>query len=257
MRFTELVQLWITLIIIIMNLSRIQCLKCIEILEMPTDNILYLGQLRTVPPKEMVECLAHLSRAPLTTSEADYIWQTIITMYEGIGNIPEKVLMTLHYVTVAIKPADYANITLSSIDVIENFGIDYNLDEAQLSAIANRVRKDFAGKKPEDYTFYDLLALNQILCKFSRNEIERIHPSAYREAALTLGKLNRCSSEAMTGFASLAVQTKAFGPPSEWTITIVNILGKVADYIPPQIIQKIRMESEAKYHTQYQYSTKN
>lgn len=243
MRFTVLEQSWIKLVILIYNILRIQCLICNEILELPADHTLSLGELHTIPPKEIVECLAHLSKEPLAPQEADFIWQSIVTTYAGVENIPEKVLMILHYVTVAVRPEEYANITLSNIDVIENFGLNYNLEQAQMSAIADRVREDFAGKEPEDYTFYDLLALKQILCQFNQSEIERIHPSAYREAALTLGKLSNCGTEAMTGFATLAIQTGAFGPPNGWTITTVNLIGKVADFLPPRIIQKIKMAS--------------
>ncbi|KOB79312.1 Cellular retinaldehyde binding protein [Operophtera brumata] len=206
---------------------RFQCLICNEILELPADHTLSLRELQTIPPKEMVECLAHLSKEPLAPQEADFIWQSIVTTYAGVGNIPEKVLMILHYVTVAVKPEDYANMTLSNIEVIENFGLDYNLEQAQMSAIAERVREDFAGKEPEDYTYYDLVAMKQILCQFNRSEIERIHPSAYREAASTLGKLNNCGTEAMAGFATLAVQKSAFGPPNGWTLSTVDLLGKM------------------------------
>lgn len=51
---------------------------------------------------------------------------------------------------------------------------------AQLTALAEQVHNSWAAKEPEDYTFYDLAALQQILCGFNRTVIERIHPSAYR-----------------------------------------------------------------------------
>jgi hypothetical protein len=51
----------------------------------------------------------------------------------------------------------------------------------QLTALAEQVHNSWAAKEPEDYTFYDLVALQQILCGFNRTTIERIHPSAYRQ----------------------------------------------------------------------------
>ncbi|KAJ0183912.1 hypothetical protein K1T71_000335 [Dendrolimus kikuchii] len=176
------------------------------------------------------QCLAHLSKVSLPAEQAKFIWQSIVSFHNGTANIPDNVLMVLHWVTTAVMPEDYANMTLASIDVIQNFGLNYDLNEAQLSAIADRVKQDFAGKLPEDYTYYDLLALRQILCAFNRSEIEKIQPSAYREAALIIGKLERCNTEVMRGFAKLAVDKNVFGPPGAWSETTVKILGKVAEF---------------------------
>lgn len=243
---SSVAQLWTTLIITVADFSWIQCLRCDAVLEMPEDYTLSLIELRTMPAQQIVKCLAHLGRKPLEPENANYIWHTIKAYHAGVAHIPDKVLMILHYVTVAVRPKEYENLTLSNIDVIENFGLDYNLNKKQLSAIANRVQKDFAGKGPEKYTVYDLLAMKQILCQFDRSYIERIHPSAYREAALTIGKLNNCGTEAMEGFATLAVQPSAFGLPSGWTLAVVDILGRVADFIPTPIIYRIKLEAKKK-----------
>jgi hypothetical protein len=50
----------------------------------------------------------------------------------------------------------------------------------QLAALAEQFHNSWAAKEPEDYTFYDLAALQHILCGFNRTTIEKIHPSAYR-----------------------------------------------------------------------------
>lgn len=216
--------------ILFMKIIIVHSLSCDEILEMPSGNTLSLVELKSIQPKDIVQCLAHLSKEKLLAEQAQFIWQTIVSFHNGIANIPESVLIVLHWVTTAVRPEDYANITLDNIDVIQNFGLNYGLSETQLSAIADRVKEDFAGKKPEDYSYYDLIALRQILCAFNRSEIEKINPTAYKEAALLIGKLERCSTEVMKGFATLAVQRKAFGPPNRWSGATVKILGKVADF---------------------------
>lgn len=218
-------------------------LTCDEILQLPSNIKLTLQELQTVQPKDMVQCLAHLGKEELGSAEADFTWRCLINFYDGIPNIPENVLMLLHWVTPAILPEEYANITLSSIDVVQNFGLNYKLNDAQLAAIADRVRKDYAGKEPEDYTYYDLTALRQILCAYNRSEIQRIQPSAYRESALTIGKLERCGSEAMIGFASLAVQKRAFGSPATWSEGTLDVIGVVADYLPEELIKRYKLKS--------------
>lgn len=227
------------LLIVISNIVTAYSLTCDELLELPSDKKLTLQELQTVQPKDIVQCLAHLGKEELGTAKADFIWRCLITFYNGIPNIPDSVLMILHWVTPAISPEEYSNITFSSIDVIQNFGLNYNLHDAQLQAIADRVREDFAGKEPEDYTYYDLTALRQILCAFNRSEIERIQPSAYRESALLIGKLERCGSETMIGFATLAIQTRAFGLPDTWLEGTLEVLGVVADYLPKELINDI------------------
>lgn len=219
------------ILILICKIMTIHCLTCDDILELPANKILNLQELQTVDPKDVIQCLAHLGKEQLGINEADFIWKTLVKYYDGIPNIPEKVLALLHWVTPAISPEEYANITLSSIDVIQNFGLNYNLNQAQLSAIADRVREDYAGKEPEDYTYYDLAALRQILCAFNRSEIERIRPSAYREAALIIGKLQQCNPEVLSGFALLAVQKRAFGLPHTWSSAVEDVVGVVAEYV--------------------------
>ncbi|XP_053624355.1 uncharacterized protein LOC128683120 [Plodia interpunctella] len=214
-------------------------LSCDEILERPQDKKLTMRELQTIQPKDIVQCLAHIGKEQLENSEAVYVWQSIIGHFGGVASIPDDVLMTLHWITPALKSADYNNITFSNIDVIQNFGLNYNLNMDQLSTLANRVREDFAGKEPEDYTYYDLNAIRQILCAFNRSEIERIHPSAYREAAIVIGKLENCNPEVMEGFASLAIQASAFGLPNTWSEATKKALGKIVDFVPQDVSQII------------------
>lgn len=209
----------------------VYCLSCIDILEWPENRKLSLEELQSIAPKEVVQCLAHLGKEKLPTQDAEFIWYSIVRFYGSIAEVPDKVLMHLHWVTPALTPDDYMNITLNDIDVIQNFGLNYGLEDEQLSAIADRVREDFAGKKPEDYTYYDLTAMRQILCAFNQSEIERIHPASYREAALVIGKLERCQPDVMQQFANLAVHPSAFGPPATWSHNTMEAIGKVADFL--------------------------
>lgn len=228
----------VIILFLFINIAIVSGLTCDEILEFPQDKKLTKEDLESMQPKDIVQCLVHLGREQLPRPEAEFIWKSIIKFHEGIINVPDKVLSVLHWITIAITPEEYANLTLNNIDVVQNFGLNYNLNEAQLSAIANRVREDFAGKEPEDYTYYDLTAIRQILCAYNKSEIERIPPSSYREAALLIGKLEKCGPEAMSGFATLAVQKRAFGPLRNWTEDTVKIIGKVANYLPKEFLNK-------------------
>ncbi|CAG5007111.1 unnamed protein product [Parnassius apollo] len=199
---------------------------------------LSLKELQSTDISQIINCLLHIGSEEMPRDESDFIWQSIVKNFRGVSNVPEEVLKVLHWVTPAITAAEYANLTLSNIEVIENFGLDYNLSNDQLTAIAERVREDFADKEPEDYTFYDLTALRNILCAFNRSEIERIHPSAYKEASQNIGKL-KCKPEVMKAFATLAVQKDAFGPPDKWNDAIVRVVGEVAKYLPKTIVDKL------------------
>ncbi|CAG4955413.1 unnamed protein product [Colias eurytheme] len=223
--------------LIIINNS--EGLTCNEVLEVASDKkTTSLAELQLMQPKEIINCLAHLGKEQLRFSEADYMWQSIKTYYGGVANVPDRILTILHWVTPAIQPEEYANITFENIDVIQNFGLDYGLNNEQLAAIADGVRTEFADKDIEDYSYYDLTALRQILCAFNRSEIERIHVKAYKEASALIGKLEGCASEVMLGFATLAVKRSAFGPAEFWDDTIVKIVGNVAKYIPKNVIGK-------------------
>lgn len=223
-----------------MLINSVYGLTCQDIMEMPEDTKITLELLQRTPPKDIVDCLVHLGKDKLPIEEAAYIWKTLLSYHGGPSNIPEKDLLSLHWITTAIEPEEYANITLTSVDVIQNFGLNYDLSPAQLSAIADSVRENFGGKEPEDYTYYDLIALRQILCSFNRSEIERIHPSAYREASLVIGKLRQCDPEVMQGFATLAVQRAAFGHPSTWTEATAETVGDVVSYLPQAFAKKFR-----------------
>lgn len=47
-----------------------------------------------------------------------------------------------------------------------------------------------------------------------------------------LGKLDQCSTDVVQGFATLAVQPKAFGVPALWTDSTIEAVGVVANYLP-------------------------
>ncbi|XP_045784723.1 otoancorin-like [Maniola jurtina] len=227
---------------IIMLIARLVfSLICQEVLEMPENKKLNFKELQTMQPKEVADCLTHLGREEMRADEAEFIWNSLIEFFKGIANIPEEVLAVLHYVTVAVQPEDYLNITMANIDVIRNFGLDYGLNDDHLEAIAWRVREDFGGKEPEDYTVYDLEALRQILCAFNRSEIERIRPKAFKEAAGIIGKLRNCNRDIMQGFAQLATQKNAFGSPSLWTNTTLHAVGAVAEYLPSDVVTKLKV----------------
>ncbi|KAH9637356.1 hypothetical protein HF086_007000 [Spodoptera exigua] len=229
-------------ICLFMFIGTVHGLTCEEYLELPTEDNLSISDLQSMQPEDVVQCLLQLGKERLPLPEAEFIWKSIIKYYDGIGNIPDEVLGVLHWVTIAITPEDYSNMTLSNIDVIQNFGLNYNLNEDQLSALATRVLEDFASKDPEDYTFYDLTAIRQILCAFNKSIIERIHPSSYREASIMIGKLENCNAEAMSGFATLAVQKLAFGSPENWGQNVIKLIGKVADYLPKELNVKINLQ---------------
>ncbi|XP_046977176.1 uncharacterized protein LOC124543150 [Vanessa cardui] len=226
-------------IIFLLSAGNISCMTCKEVVVVSKNTNVKLNELEKLPPKEIVSCLSHLGRVKLNISQAEFIWNSIIDFYKDISNIPNEVLSLLNWVTIAIKPEDYQNLTLSNLDVITNFGLDYGLSKEQLSAIADRIREDFP-KQPEDYTFYDLTALGQILCVFEGDEILRIHPKSYREAAVLIGNFKNCNYDVFEGFAKLAVDKDAFGSPDNWKKDTICILGGVAKYFPEEVTLKLK-----------------
>ncbi|CAG9558329.1 unnamed protein product [Danaus chrysippus] len=218
----------------------IACTTCEEVLDLPEKSKLNLNDLKAMKPNETVKCLTHLTRHKLSPAEAKFIWIKIVDLYNGTQNIPDDVLKELHWVITVVTPEEFSNLTLSNIEVISTLGVDYGLSQAQLDAIADRVREDFGGKQPEDYTSYDLIGLRQILCAFNASEIDRIHPKAYKEAASVIGNLKNCDYEVLKAFAALAIQKSAFGPPRFWTNGTLQILGAVANFFPKEFVNSIK-----------------
>ncbi|XP_045531742.1 uncharacterized protein LOC123718853 [Pieris brassicae] len=223
---------------IVITIAKSQNFTCENLLDI-SDNkkSVSLPKLKTMQRKDIITCLVRLGKEPLRSLEADYIWHSIKIFYGDVANIPESILATLQWVTPAIPAEEYYNITLGSIDVIENFGKDYGLNENQLTAVAERVRHDF--KEPEDYTFYDLIALKQILCAFNGSEIARIHAKAYKAAFVEIGELKRCSTDVLQAFFKLATDSSAFGPPDYWDNAVLSSIGALGEFLPKNIQDKI------------------
>lgn len=211
----------------------VTCKQAFDLEKRPT-----LIELKSTKTSDIIECLSYISKKQLPSAETVFVWRSIVKHFDGIPSIPESVLMSLQWVTPAISAEEYANMTLDDIDVIRNFGLDYNLVNEQLFAVADRVRADFAGKMPEDYTCYDLTALRNILCAFDASEIDRIHASAYKEAANVIGNL-KCSPEVMSAFAQLAMHRDAFGSPLNWSDAVIGVVGEVVKYLPTDLADKI------------------
>lgn len=234
--------------IIFIKISLVRCLTCDEVLELPPEKKLTLTELQTISPKDVVQCIAHLGKIRLPLPEAQFIWQSVKKFYEEVSLIPDEILMLLKWITVAISPEDYNNMSIHDIDVIQNFGQDYNLNKEQLAALAARVREDFSSKDPEDYTNFDLIAIGQILCAYNKSDIERIHPSSYRDAAFEIGNLNKCSDDTMSAFAALAVQVDAFGPIEGWNVDTVMLVGKVGNYLPLAYLNKFHIAANSHHN---------
>lgn len=101
-------------------------------------------------------------------------------MYGGIDQVPKECFQHMYWSLNGIPAQDYANITIDEIDLIEAFGMYRGLSSEQMRAIVDRIRVDWAGKTPQHYSEYDLMALNELLCYFEYQEIEKIHPDAYK-----------------------------------------------------------------------------
>ncbi|XP_047524524.1 uncharacterized protein LOC125062564 [Pieris napi] len=239
----------LSIVLIFITMAKTQNFTCEDMLDISDNkNSISLPRLQTMQRKDIITCLVHLGKKPLRSLEADYIWHSIKIFYGDVANIPESILATLQWVTPAIPAEEYYNITLGSIDVIQNFGKDYVLNENQLTAVAERVRDDF--KEPEDFTFYDLVALKQILCAFNGSEIERIHAKAYKAAFVEIGELKRCSTDVLQGFLKLATDSSAFGPPDNWDNVVLCSIGVLGEFLPQKIQDKIsKAKRELKFLT--------
>lgn len=222
----------------------IACITCEEVLDQPEKIKLNLSDLQAMRPNDTVKCLSHLTRHKLSTAEAKLIWSNIVDYYNDTQNIPDDVLKELHWVSTVVTPEEFSNLTLSNIEVISTLGIDYGLSMDQLDAIADRVREDFGGKQPEDYTSYDLIGLRQILCAFNASEINRIHPKAYKEAANVIGNLKNCDYEVLKAFAALAIKKAAFGPQRFWTSGTLKIVGAVANFFPKESVNFKKLNND-------------
>lgn len=216
-------------------------LVCEDILQDPEDTIYTIDKLKAIPIEEVNKCLLHLGKSEMSEESAKIIWSALLEYYGTASDIPEEKLTQLHWVTKAIQPEEYENITLTSIDVVENFGLFYDLNDDQLSAILSRIREDWSYKQPEDFTSYDLLALKQIVCVFNASEISRIHAESYREAAPGLATLQKCPKESLEALASLAL--KAFGPADKWDESTITTVGVVMDGLPEGVVSKSPIES--------------
>lgn len=216
-------------------------LVCEDILQDPEDKIYTTDELKAIPIEEVNKCLLHLGKSEMSKENAKIIWSALLEYYGAASDIPEEKLMELHWTTKAIQPEEYENITLASIDVVENFGIFYDLSDNQLNAIVSRIREDWSYKQPEDFTSYDLLALKQILCAFNATEISRIHAQSYKDAASGLATLQKCPQETLESLASLALE--AFGPADKWDESTITTVGVVIDGLPEGVVPKSPIES--------------
>lgn len=231
----------LALYISIFLVSKSSGLLCTDVSKNTEELVWTTEELANMTGEEMDKCVSHLGKVQIPLEQAKIIWKGLMDYYGGANDVPENRLNSLHWITIAVQPNHLRNMTLSSIDVIENFGLFYDLSPVQLEAIANRIREDWGGKTPEDYTSYDLMALRQIICAFDHQEIIRIHPLAYKDAAAALGTLKSCPQEVLEALAVLAMDDKAFGPPDKWIDSVISTLGVVMDGLP---VDKLKMIPE-------------
>ncbi|XP_033609058.1 uncharacterized protein LOC111868801 [Cryptotermes secundus] len=140
-------------------------------------------ELFTLKQEDLEQSLVYLGKDSLSLEQASSIWKALVKAYGDVSEIPDKCLQQLGWIASGIPLEDISNITVTEIDTIAALGQFHNLSLTQLTALAAQVHKSWAAKEPEDYTCYDLIALQHILCGFNRTAIERIHPSLTALAA--------------------------------------------------------------------------
>ncbi|KAJ4443991.1 hypothetical protein ANN_05780, partial [Periplaneta americana] len=197
------------------------------------------SELLTLGQQDLERSLLYLGRNPVTKEQASAVWKAIIKAYGDVSAIPDMVIQQLGWIAIGISPQDISNITLNEIDTIASLGKYHGLTLEQLSALAEQVLNSWSSKEPEDYTCFDLVALQHILCGFNRSAIDKIHPAAYSEASNTLGNLKNCPMDIMRGLAKLATSSAAFGSVESWTPVQVNAIGCVLSGLEPSSIASI------------------
>lgn len=136
--------------------------------------------LKAIDQNELLRCLSTIGLHQLNVDQSQNIWNSLKHIFGGVESVPKEYLKQMGWSLAGIPAEDFSNITIDTIDIVEKFGENRGLSTEQMMAVADRVREDFADKKPEDYSQYDLMALNNILCYFKRNEIDRIHADAFK-----------------------------------------------------------------------------
>lgn len=200
-------------------------------------------ELLTLKKQDLEQGLVYLGKDILSSEQASALWKALVKTYGDVGEIPNKCLQQLGWIASGIPPEDISNLTLTEIDTIAALGQFHNLSMTQLSALAEQVHNSWAAKEPEDYTCYDLVALQHILCGFNRTIIEKIHPSAYSKASKSLGGLKFCPMDILQGLATLATDSAAFGNTDLWTPAQVNAVGCVLGGLSASSIASIPAKS--------------
>ncbi|KAK6617831.1 hypothetical protein RUM43_014059 [Polyplax serrata] len=212
--------------LIVLDLIKVSSLSCSEVKKAGSGSKFSENQLETLSDEDFISCLVYLGREPLGENEGKYMWMRLIELYDNdMWNIPEEDLRQIGWIMKVITPKEIQNLTLADIETISAFGQYHNLSRAQ--ALAEKVREDWNAKDPTDYSFYDLMALNHILCGFNDTDLSVIHPDAYKEAATVLSNLRDCPRQSLEALASLAVSPAAFDEPSTWHSSQVNSVGCV------------------------------
>lgn len=146
-------------------------------------------ELKTIDKNELPNCLATIGITQLNIEKSQNLWNLLKNIFGGAESVPKECLKQMGWSLAGIPAEDYSNITIDTIDIVEKFGEYHGLTREQMMAVADRVRVDFADKTPEDYSQYDLMALNNILCYFKRKEIDRIHEDAFKYILSVIYKL--------------------------------------------------------------------
>ncbi|XP_044733273.1 uncharacterized protein LOC123295877 [Chrysoperla carnea] len=243
-------KVYFSVILICMNFHHLYGIKCDDVKN--TDGgagSMSAETLSSMSASEVDTCLVELGKDRLQPDQGKILWSLFLKNYDSISDIPVEKLRTVGWVSIGISVSDIRNLTFDDSDIIQAFGIYHALNAEQLSALAEQYF-EYTNKTPEDITYYDLIFLRQIICAFNKTDIEHIHPEEYKEAAGILGTLKDCPIEVLQGLANLAIHDDAFGPPSEWSMGEVKLIGAVVQGLSNEQRRLLPQEAQQFKQTQ-------
>ncbi|XP_069814747.1 stereocilin [Dendropsophus ebraccatus] len=150
---------------------------------------------------------------------------------------PAQILQLGHLVTYMTEK-DLNEINISDWGVVSSLGME-NWTWKQMKTLVFSVLRQMK-KSSSDLDLMELTALGHLLCGLGVEELKKINPQEFSQAAVFVGTLKlKCTEAQMETLAELLTYNSAFGLVSRWGPEIFTEIGTLAAGLPDIVLSSL------------------
>ncbi|XP_073510829.1 stereocilin [Phyllobates terribilis] len=198
------------------------------------------SQINGMPLSEFEGCLAVITQdLSFSVDQAKAALGKAKQVFGGVKSMSSAQILQLSHLITFMTEKDLNEINISDWGVVSSLGRMENWTWKQMKTLTFSVLRQNK-KGSSDLDLMELTALGHLLCGLGVEELKKINPQEFSQAAVFVGTLKlKCTEAQMETLAELLTYNSAFGLVSRWGPEIFTEIGTLAAGLPDIVLSSL------------------